>query len=164
SVIIGDLDVRWTLIRPQKTDPILTVDPYAVLPSAITLERLEAVVRRKAEIAQPGHCIELIELTPGDFPQRLRTRPSRFSSVITIEDGFGAGIGERDDSHANISGSCLSRMAILHITYNDIRYISREETLPSGLARPAKLPQVARMTRTRVPFLLPAFRFLLSLP
>jgi len=67
-VIIGNLDIRRTSISPQEADPILTLDPYAVLPLAITLQRLEAVIRRKAEVAQLRYAIELIELTPGDFP------------------------------------------------------------------------------------------------
>src|SRR3954464_5235057 len=50
SVIVDDLDVGRSIVRPSKADAILVVDANAVLAGTIALQALEAVVRGNPQI------------------------------------------------------------------------------------------------------------------
>jgi hypothetical protein len=51
-VIIRDLDFVRPVNLPDETDAVLIVDPDAVLSDAVTLERLQPIARRDAQIVQ----------------------------------------------------------------------------------------------------------------
>jgi len=69
-MVVDDFHVRRTSGGPPKTDPKLIVDPNAVLPGPISLQRLQAVSRRHAEIAERIRNFELTKFSPGDTGDR----------------------------------------------------------------------------------------------
>jgi len=50
-VIIDDLNVLGAIRRPSETDPVLIVDPNAMLSLAVTLQDLEPIPWRDPEIS-----------------------------------------------------------------------------------------------------------------
>jgi hypothetical protein len=52
SVIIDDLDISRTSLRPNKADPPLLVDPDGMLAEAVVPQRLEPVVGRNREVVK----------------------------------------------------------------------------------------------------------------
>src|SRR5438552_1989796 len=62
SVIIDNLHVCWAFARPTKTDAKLIVNPNAVLTSAITLQRLQAIARRRTQKVECMCCVKLRQL------------------------------------------------------------------------------------------------------
>jgi len=65
-VIVHDLDVFRTGIRPAKADAELVVDADAVLPGAVPLERFESVAWRDAQVVEPSRDLQLPQLAPRD--------------------------------------------------------------------------------------------------
>src|SRR3954469_10030283 len=67
SVIIDNLDVRRARrpIWPFKTDAPLIVDPDAVLPLPIALQRFEPVAGQRRQIMKNVRRFKTIELEPG---------------------------------------------------------------------------------------------------
>jgi len=65
-VIIDNLDVRRARrsIRPLKTDAPLIVDPDAVLPFSIALQRFEPIAGQRRQIMEDVRRLEAIELEP----------------------------------------------------------------------------------------------------
>src|SRR5258708_2498923 len=54
SMIIDNLNVVGVSLFPSKADPVLIVDPDAVLARAVALERLQAVSGRDQKIGEEG--------------------------------------------------------------------------------------------------------------
>lgn len=52
SVVVNNFNVSRIAIRPAETDPVLIVDPDAVLPESITLQHLETVAWRRPQNLQ----------------------------------------------------------------------------------------------------------------
>jgi len=48
-VVVHNLNSLRPIIRPPKTDSVLTVNPDAVLPSTISLQQLEPIARRRSK-------------------------------------------------------------------------------------------------------------------
>jgi hypothetical protein len=91
-VVVHDLDVGRTCGGPAKAQAILIVDANTVLSDPITLERLQAIAWRYAEIVQTTRNLELSELsTRHGFYARKPSRPT------TGRQRFGVRIPERDD-------------------------------------------------------------------
>jgi hypothetical protein len=74
---------------PYKANPVLVIDPDAVLSGAIMLESFQPITRRRLEIAEIDRRFYLIQ-----FPQRdlLNIRPScigslyeEFSSILAFK-------------------------------------------------------------------------------
>jgi hypothetical protein len=63
-MVIDDLDRFGGALSPDETNPLLIVDPDAVLPCAIAFERLEAIARRCPQVDQPICRVEHVELAP----------------------------------------------------------------------------------------------------
>jgi hypothetical protein len=82
-VIVDNLDGFRTGIRPNEADPVLVIDPDAVVTAPISLQRLKPVSRRNPEIDQDACGIQRIQLLPSlppplpeqGFPSRLCTAP-----------------------------------------------------------------------------------------
>jgi hypothetical protein len=53
-MIIGDLNVVRAIVTPLKADSILIVNSYAVLPSTVSRELLQAQARNKKITQAPG--------------------------------------------------------------------------------------------------------------
>jgi len=65
SVIVDDLDVTRLSLFPGETDPPLVVDANAVLPDAVSLERLKPIARWHSKILQRPCLGEVKELASG---------------------------------------------------------------------------------------------------
>ena len=65
-MIVDDLNVIGTAGCPAKDDPPLRVDPDAVEPGEIALERLQSIARRGTHIIEGCRGVEHIELAWGD--------------------------------------------------------------------------------------------------
>ena len=50
---------------PDKTDPPLIVDPNAVLPGPVSLERLETITRGNPKLLQPLGGVKVEQFAPG---------------------------------------------------------------------------------------------------
>jgi hypothetical protein len=88
-VVVCDLDLIRTLIGPDEADPILVVDPDAVLPSTVAGERFQSIPGRNTEIVEPGNRVEILEFAHGHVQRdeeharraALVRRPLKTSSV-----------------------------------------------------------------------------------
>jgi hypothetical protein len=49
---VHNFNVGWTIGGPDKAKPPLIIDPNAMLPFPISLQRLEAIPRRRTKVAQ----------------------------------------------------------------------------------------------------------------
>jgi hypothetical protein len=67
SMIIGDLDLMGSVSHPDETDPPLIVDPYAVLPGAISFEFLQAVSPGCQQVFEIGGTVEHSQLPLSHF-------------------------------------------------------------------------------------------------
>src|SRR2546428_13261184 len=52
SVVVHDLDLPRIAVLPHETDPILIVDPDAVLAAPIARKGFELIARERAEVVQ----------------------------------------------------------------------------------------------------------------
>lgn len=77
-MIVDYLNVDRTRIRPTETDPILVVDPDAVLTVTISPKCLESVPGRYPQVVEDLGLVERIEFPRSNLPQRPRN-PLRFS-------------------------------------------------------------------------------------
>jgi hypothetical protein len=79
-------------ILPQEADPILIVDPDAVLPATTARQRLEAVARERSQVVEPPRRVELHEPAlsdPGNAPKP--------ACGVPLEERLGVSIPERPD-------------------------------------------------------------------
>jgi hypothetical protein len=91
-VVVHHLDLLGVAVLPHEADPILVVDPDAVLPTPIATESLEVVARERAQVVEPSRGVQLHQLAlsdPGNTP-KLPRRP-------TLEYGLGVSIPEGPD-------------------------------------------------------------------
>ena len=61
-MIVDYFNVDRTRIRPSETDPILVIDPDAVLTATISPKRLQAVPGRYPQVVEDLGLIECVEL------------------------------------------------------------------------------------------------------
>jgi len=64
-MIIHNLNVIGVPVSPNKTDTPLLVDPNAVLPFPVSVERLQPIVRRRCQVPQISGNIQLAKLSLG---------------------------------------------------------------------------------------------------
>lgn len=62
-MIVNDLHLLWSSIRPHETDAPLVIDPDAVLTGAISFQRFEPISWRHPEIIQRLGGSHLTQLT-----------------------------------------------------------------------------------------------------
>jgi hypothetical protein len=70
-VIVCDFDFVGIVLLPTKADPVLFIDPDAVLPLTVSAESLQPIPRWNAQLLEILHPIQLIEL-----PTNYRSRGS----------------------------------------------------------------------------------------
>jgi len=73
GMIVDNLSVSDAAFRPSKTDPVLSVDPDAVLALSIPFEGLQVVARRDSKILDSLGVVENEELGPSSPLQIWRT-------------------------------------------------------------------------------------------
>ncbi len=81
-MVVDDLDVMRVAGPPSKTDSPLSVDADAVLSSTITLQLLEPVRWRNAEVVECRRRIQHSELSEGNA---LHVRAQSFDRLSTEE-------------------------------------------------------------------------------
>jgi hypothetical protein len=87
-MVVGDLRVEHVASPPDETDAPPVVDPDAVLPLSVTLERLEPVSRRDSEVMEPPGPMEIQEPSSGSSlksstPRNIEIVGQRFGVSAT---------------------------------------------------------------------------------
>lgn len=103
SVIVDYFNVDRTRLRPTETDPILVVDPDAVLTVAFSPKCLQAVPRRYPQVVEDLGLIECIELSRSHLPQRPRQPLAGSLRVPTVKEVVGRLITEAPDHNYMIA-------------------------------------------------------------
>ena len=62
-VVVHNFYIVRTICFPSETDTPLIVDPYAVLPLAVSLQQLQTVASRYAQVIQTNRGFHLIQLS-----------------------------------------------------------------------------------------------------
>jgi len=91
-VVVHHLDLLCVAVLPGEADPILVVDPDAVLSTAISTENFEAVAWESAQVVESLRCMQLRQFAlsdPGNTPKPPRR--------ITLEQRLGVAIPEGPD-------------------------------------------------------------------
>src|SRR5437762_66952 len=84
-VVLCDLYVRWTRLRPNKTDSPLIINPYAVLSRSIPGQRLKSVSRRRLQVLECRRRIKHPELSRSKLTNRSKLLgPVRFKEFLCI--------------------------------------------------------------------------------
>jgi hypothetical protein len=94
SMIIRDLNIFGSSVRPSEADPILIIDPNRVLAFSVPLQCFQLVVGRRPQIGQFGRPFQLFQFPPCNLPDVMRT-------------GFARGLAVR--SSATVSSRAQSR-------------------------------------------------------
>ena len=71
-MVVGDLDVSWSLLGPNETYSELIVDPDRVLSLPIPSQRLKPISRRRAQIIQVSRSVKIAQFPAGDFHKASR--------------------------------------------------------------------------------------------
>jgi hypothetical protein len=66
-VVVGDLDVSWSLLGPDETHSELIVDPDQVLSVTIPGQRLTPISRRRAQVIQVNRRVKIAQFPAGDL-------------------------------------------------------------------------------------------------
>jgi hypothetical protein len=80
-VVIGDLDIGGVSIVPSKAEAVLVVDSDAVLPLAVSFQRLQLVAGNCRQVAQRDSPVQMEEL-----PQRDRFDGLKLLGKLLPED------------------------------------------------------------------------------
>jgi hypothetical protein len=91
-VVVHDLDVLRFAVLPHEADPILVIDPDAVLPPPITAKGLEVIARKRAQVIESLGRVQLRELAlcdPSNVPEPTRR--------VTLEQRLGISVPEGPD-------------------------------------------------------------------
>ena len=68
-MVVDYLNVDRTRFRPSEADPILVVDPDAVLTLTVSPERLQAIARWYSQVVQDLGLVECIESSRRHSPE-----------------------------------------------------------------------------------------------
>jgi hypothetical protein len=96
-VVVDDLDVYRTVSCPSKANAITVVDANTVLTSPFTRQPFELVSRRGGQVFQDRRPIEVVELTSGHPPERLRAFLASAGCRAPVVNILTATIPERKD-------------------------------------------------------------------
>jgi hypothetical protein len=113
-MVVQDFDVFRLVLRPDKADSVLLVDPNAVLAVAIPRESLKAVAGWDPKIIEAVGGIELVQLSPGNGPDSLWATATGVFGVPAVEDVLRAHALERVD-HVNMIArmSCYAPLLLI---------------------------------------------------
>lgn len=89
-MIVRDLNLVGIASLPSETNPILIVDPNAVLSAPFSAQSFQVIPSWNSKFADVSDSIDLIELPPGNLPQDTGTGPSGNGRVDPVKDVFGA--------------------------------------------------------------------------
>ena len=94
SVVVNDLNIGRTAIRPSETDPKLIVDSDAVLAFPVALQCLQPVAGRDLQVLQEVSLVQLIQTPPGSGPEVRRAGFGRSLGFRGVEDVLGTSVAE----------------------------------------------------------------------
>jgi hypothetical protein len=86
-VVVDHFDLLCVTALPDEADPILIVDPDAVLPTPISAEGLEVIARERAQVVESLCRMQLHELALSDAGNA--PKPTR---RIAMEERLGVSI------------------------------------------------------------------------
>jgi hypothetical protein len=90
-VIVHNLDINRIAGFPPKTDSPLIIDPNAVLPCPISLQRFKSISWRGNQVSQFRGCIQLPEFAlryPLERPEAQYSFPPVKTSRVRTAEGF----------------------------------------------------------------------------
>ena len=93
-VIVRDLDFVGISSLPTETDPVLIVDPYAVLTSPGSTQDLKSIAGRNREVSQIPYSVDLVKLPAGYRPGFQGADATRATGVSAVEDILSSPISE----------------------------------------------------------------------
>ena len=93
-MIVRDLDFIRVTFFPAKTDPVLIIDPDAVLISSVALQTFEPISRWYGQLGQIADLVDLSQLSARDRPKVHGTRSTGILAAYAVKHVFGALIGE----------------------------------------------------------------------
>jgi hypothetical protein len=79
SVVVHNLDLLHFAVLPHEADPILVVDPDAVLPPSIAAKCLKVISRKRTQVVESLGCVKLRELALCNPSNALK--PARRASL-----------------------------------------------------------------------------------
>ena len=137
-VVVADVDLSGSSVRPAKDHPPLVVDPDAVQASETAFQGLQPVTWRRPQVAQHVGVVEHVELPCGDF------RHSRPASVPwrppVDEEPLYLTIGKALNRH-NPSHTYLYTVYLFTVIDNDcLAYPRGLEGRPAGRAAARRRP------------------------
>jgi hypothetical protein len=84
-VVIHDLNVCWSSLGPSKANAPLIIDANTVLAGAVAFQFFQAIARRGPQEFESFRCIELRQLSSGDFRDRAESPgASRFKEFLSL--------------------------------------------------------------------------------
>lgn len=66
-MIIGDLNVESVAVTPYEADPVLVVDPNAMLPFSVTFESFQAIAGKNRRVRKGVSSVDLDEPSLDDL-------------------------------------------------------------------------------------------------
>jgi hypothetical protein len=102
-VIVNYLDIDRTRLGPLKADPVLVVDPDAVLSPAIFSESLQSVARRHSKIVEYLRLIDGIQPPCCYLPEGLRQPLAGSLGVLSVEQVLRSLVLEAPDHFSTIA-------------------------------------------------------------
>ena len=116
-MIIDDLDIVGTMVRPDEANPPLIVDTNAVLPQSVAAQSLQSVARRDREVQK---VVGLMNLSQFALRGALDVGP-KAAGEPPLEQGFSVAVSEGADHVGHISAIRYERQAyIFHATRDSV--------------------------------------------
>ena len=89
-MVVHDLDVLHFAVLPHEADPILVIDPDAMLRSPITAKGLEVIARKRAQVVESLGGVQLRQLAlsdPSNVPEPTRRVPLKQRLGVSVPEG-----------------------------------------------------------------------------
>ena len=89
-MVVHHLDLLRVTALPEEADPVLVVDPDAVLPTPVSTESLEVVAWERSQVVEPLRRVQLRELAlrdPGNAPKPTRRMAAKEGLGVSIPEG-----------------------------------------------------------------------------
>lgn len=82
-MIIHNLHLVWTILPPHEAHAPLVIDPDAVLPPPVAMQRFQAIAGKSGQVCQTGSAVQ--DLQPS---LSLRLHSLEATHPLAIEQGF----------------------------------------------------------------------------
>src|SRR3954453_3412561 len=99
SVVVDDLDIGRTFLRPAEDDPPLVVDPDRITPGESAAQDLEPVARRHAKIVEARRAVQLHQPAMGRVNQIGREALRSHAAGMDLVGPFAAVAPDRHSAY-----------------------------------------------------------------